>query len=101
MARTLVLGIRHQSGMAKESGKPYDLRPSVIIATQMRSVENERLKVKAAGLEGVGVECTPDVFQQLTSIPGAKYPVFAELGFEIIPTREGSTARVISANVAA
>jgi hypothetical protein len=100
MAKTLILGIRHQTGIAKESGKPYDLRPAVIIGTPMRPVSNEKLTLKAAGVEGVQVECTAEVWQQLGAIPGGKFPIVAEVGFEVIPTRDGSTARVTSVNVA-
>lgn len=100
MAKTLILGIRHQTGISKESGKPYDMRPAVIIATQMRPVSNEKLKIQCAGIEAVQVECTPEVWQQLGALPASKYPFIGELGLEVIPTREGSTVRVTAVNVA-
>lgn len=88
--QTLVLGISQQSGVGKESGKPYSIAPKLIIASPMAPVSSERLNIRCVGFESVGVDCTPEVFQQLQQYPSGKFPMSLDL--ETTLTRRGEQA---------
>jgi len=79
MAKVLVLGVRHQTGVGKESGKPYDMRPSLVVASPLESVDRENLKINAAGFESLIVECSPEVYRQVSANPGQAFPMVLDL----------------------
>ena len=79
MAKTLVLGVRHQSGIGKESQKPYDMRPSLVVGSSMESVDRENLKIRCVGYESMIVECDPSVFNELSKLSLQKFPIVLDL----------------------
>lgn len=77
--QTLVLGVRHQSGISKVSGKPYDMRPSLVVGSKLEPVDRDNLKIRAVGFDSMTIECTPEVFQQVAVYPASKFPMMLDL----------------------
>lgn len=77
--KTLILGIRHQTGIGKESGQPYDMRTQLVIASPMESLDRQNLKVRAVGYEAMTIECAPEVFNELVKLPLQKFPIALDL----------------------
>lgn len=66
--QALVIGARQQSGIGKESGKPYSISPKVLIAQVATSVDTDRLKIVAWGSEAMELDCTPEAFSELQKL---------------------------------
>jgi len=79
MAQTLVLGVRHQTGIGKESGKAYDMRPSLVIGSPLETVDRETLKINAAGYESMAVECSPEAYRQVAQFQAKNFPMILDL----------------------
>lgn len=88
--KMLVLGIRHQTGIGKESGREYDMRPSLVVASPMESIERDKLKIRAVGFESMVVECAPEVFNELAKLPGQRFPV--NLDLDVMSIKRGDLA---------
>lgn len=105
MAKVLILGIRQQSGLGKESGQAYSMSPQVVVATRLEPVETPKLRIRATGYEAALVDCTDDVFALLSRLPSDKYPATFEVDQEMVPRNVGGrqvvAVRVVGVKAAA